>query len=77
MTSRIRISTLALMIVCSVFAATHAWADEPKVMEEINVAVFTFDGEERLKLVNRAGERLLAQPAAHLLQRSVAVRKRG
>jgi nitrogen fixation/metabolism regulation signal transduction histidine kinase len=30
-----------------------------KVMEEINVAVFAFDGERRLRLVNRAGERLL------------------
>jgi two-component system nitrogen regulation sensor histidine kinase NtrY len=29
------------------------------VMEEIDVAIFTFDSEERLKLVNRAGERLL------------------
>lgn len=41
-----------------------------KVMEEIDVAVFTFDGEERLNLVNRAGERLLAQPAERLLRRT-------
>ncbi len=32
------------------------------VMAEIDVAVFAFDGEQRLQLVNRAGERLLAQP---------------
>jgi len=32
-------------------------------MAEIDVAVFAFDGEQRLRLVNRAGERLLAQPA--------------
>ena len=38
-----------------------------KVMEEIDVAVFAFDGEQRLKLVNRAGERLLARPAERLL----------
>ena len=31
-----------------------------KVMEEINVAVFAFDGDRRLRLVNRAGERLLS-----------------
>src|SRR5262245_52264055 len=37
------------------------------VMEEIDVAVFAFDGERRLRLVNRAGERLLAEPARHLL----------
>ena len=30
------------------------------VMEEIHVAVFAFDPERRLRLVNRAGERLLA-----------------
>ena len=37
------------------------------VMEEIDVAVFTFDAEERLRLVNRAGERLLGSPAEKLL----------
>ena len=31
------------------------------VMVEIDVAVFTFDGAQTLRLVNRAGERLLAQ----------------
>src|SRR5215211_8948809 len=40
------------------------------VMAEIDVAVFAFDGEQRLQLVNRAGERLLAQPAARLLDRT-------
>src|ERR1700734_2976859 len=39
-----------------------------KVMEEINVAVFAFDGDHRLQLVNRAGERLLNQPAVRLLE---------
>ena len=40
-----------------------------KVMEEIDVAVFTFDAARRLRLVNRAGERLLGQPAERLLGR--------
>jgi nitrogen fixation/metabolism regulation signal transduction histidine kinase len=40
------------------------------VMSEIEVAVFAFDGEQRLRLVNRAGEKLLAQPAARLLGRN-------
>ncbi len=40
------------------------------VMAEIDVAVFAFDGDHRLRLVNRAGERLLAQPAARLLDRT-------
>ncbi|MBA3554271.1 MAG: PAS domain-containing sensor histidine kinase, partial [Gemmatimonadales bacterium] len=40
-----------------------------RVMEEIDVAVFAFDGERRLRLVNRGGERLLAQPTERLLGR--------
>jgi nitrogen fixation/metabolism regulation signal transduction histidine kinase len=40
------------------------------VMAEIDVAVFAFDGNQRLRLVNRAGEKLLAQPAARLLGRT-------
>src|ERR1700682_4590428 len=37
------------------------------VMEEIDVAIFTFDNENKLRLVNRAGERLLARPPERLL----------
>jgi nitrogen fixation/metabolism regulation signal transduction histidine kinase len=40
------------------------------VMAEIDVAVFAFDGEQRLQLVNRSGERLLAQQSARLLGRT-------
>jgi two-component system, NtrC family, nitrogen regulation sensor histidine kinase NtrY len=40
-----------------------------KVMAEIDVAVFTFDEEHVLKFVNRAGARLLSQPAERLLGR--------
>ena len=40
------------------------------VMEEIPVAVFSFDPERRLRLVNRAGERLLARPIERLLGRT-------
>ncbi len=39
------------------------------VMEEIPVAVFAFDPDRRLRLVNRAGERLLARPIERLLGR--------
>src|SRR5580765_4387933 len=42
------------------------------VMVEIDVAVFTFDGAKTLRLVNRAGERVLAQPAEQLLGRTAA-----
>ncbi len=37
------------------------------VMEEIDVAIFTFDNDTKLRLVNRAGERLLARPSERLL----------
>jgi two-component system, NtrC family, nitrogen regulation sensor histidine kinase NtrY len=37
------------------------------VMEEIDLAIFTFDNESKLRLVNRAGERLLARPTERLL----------
>ena len=50
--------------------AVEATALLRKVMEEIDVAIFTFDPQQRLKLVNRAGERLLAQDASHLLDRT-------
>lgn len=52
--------------------ALEATALLRKVMAEIDVAVFTFDAEQRLRLVNRAGERLLAQPAERLLGRSAS-----
>ncbi|MEO7082869.1 MAG: ATP-binding protein [Gemmatimonadaceae bacterium] len=42
------------------------------VMSEIDVAVFAFDDEDRLRLVNRAGERLLSQQAERLLGRTAA-----
>lgn len=40
-----------------------------KVMEEIDVAIFAFDEKRQLRLVNRAGERLLGQPAERMLER--------
>lgn len=40
------------------------------VMAEIDVAVFAFDDDERLRLVNRAGERLLAQPSERIIGRT-------
>jgi nitrogen fixation/metabolism regulation signal transduction histidine kinase len=36
------------------------------VMQEIDVAIFAFDGDGTLRLANRAGERLLAQPAERM-----------
>jgi nitrogen fixation/metabolism regulation signal transduction histidine kinase len=38
-----------------------------KVMAEIDVAVFAFDAERKLRLVNKAGERLLELPASQII----------
>ncbi len=46
--------------------ALEATALLSRVMEEIAVAVFAFDGDGALQLVNRFGERLLGQPEPRL-----------
>jgi two-component system, NtrC family, nitrogen regulation sensor histidine kinase NtrY len=50
--------------------AMEATALLSTVMTEIDVAVFAFDGERKLRLVNRAGERLLAQSSERALGKS-------
>ena len=47
--------------------AVEATALLRTVMEQIDVAVFAFDPERRLRLVNRTGERLLGRQAEQLL----------
>jgi nitrogen fixation/metabolism regulation signal transduction histidine kinase len=47
--------------------ALEATALLKTVIEEIDVAIFTFDHSRILRLVNRAGERLLARPVERLL----------
>lgn len=47
--------------------ALEATALLRKVMEEIDVAIFAFDVEQRLRLINRAGEKLLNSPSERLL----------
>ena len=39
---------------------------------EVDVAIFAFDERERLQLLNRAGERLLGQPASRVVGRTAA-----
>lgn len=53
--------------------AMEATALLRKVMAEIDVAIFTFDVDQKLRLVNRAGERLLGQPAERILGKTAAV----
>jgi len=43
-----------------------------QVLQEVDVAIFTFDEDRRLRLVNDAGERLMAQPAERLVGRTAA-----
>ncbi|HLL75426.1 MAG TPA: ATP-binding protein [Pyrinomonadaceae bacterium] len=52
--------------------ALEATALARTVMAEIDVAIFAFDAEGHLRLINRAGERLLAQPAERLMGRGAA-----
>jgi two-component system nitrogen regulation sensor histidine kinase NtrY len=52
--------------------AVEATALLHRVLEEVEVAIFAFDDRDRLQLVNRAGERLLAAPAERLLGRPSA-----
>lgn len=47
--------------------AVEATETLKKVLEEIDVAVFAFDPSETLRIVNRAGERLLGHPAQRLI----------
>src|SRR5574341_2140787 len=52
--------------------ALEATALLRRVIAEVDVAIFTFDEDQRLRLVNRAGERFLGRPAARLLGQSAA-----
>jgi nitrogen fixation/metabolism regulation signal transduction histidine kinase len=64
------VNALALTLREQRLGALEATALLRKVVEEIDVAIFTFDDEQRLRLVNRAGERLLGRPAERLLGRT-------
>jgi len=52
--------------------AIEATALLNKIMDEIDVAVFAFDDEDRLRLLNRGGERVIGQPADRIVGRSAA-----
>jgi two-component system, NtrC family, nitrogen regulation sensor histidine kinase NtrY len=52
--------------------ALEATALLAKVMAEIDVAIFTFDENHRLRLINRAGEQLIGQPSERALGRTAA-----
>ena len=52
--------------------ALEATALLRRVMEEIDVAIFAFDAEQTLRLVNRSGAGLLGRPPEQLLGRDAA-----
>jgi two-component system, NtrC family, nitrogen regulation sensor histidine kinase NtrY len=60
------VNTLADTLAQQRTGAVEASALLGKVMAEIDVAVFAFDRDRRLQLVNRAGERLLGGSAGRL-----------
>ena len=66
----LEVNTLGSTLRAQRLGAVEASALLRKVIAEIEVAVFAFDGAGRLKLVNRAGERFLGRPADRLLDRT-------
>ena len=64
------VNTLAEMLREQRLGAMEAGALLSTVMTEIDVAIFAFSSQQRLRLVNRAGERLLAQHSERLVGRS-------
>jgi len=65
-------NTLSATLRAQRLGALEATALLRRVMAEIDVAIFAFDDAGRLRLVNRQGERLLAQPAERLIGRGAA-----
>lgn len=64
------INTLGGVLQEQRLGAMEATALLRTVMEEIDVSIFAFDSSGVLRLVNRAGQQLLAQPAERILGRS-------
>jgi len=64
------VNALSLQLRHERAASTEAGALLRKVMTEIDVAIFAFDSDQRLRLINRSGERLLGDPAERLLART-------
>jgi nitrogen fixation/metabolism regulation signal transduction histidine kinase len=68
----IEINALGALLQTQRRGAVEATALLYTVMEEIDVAIFAFDDAGALRLVNRAGQRLLAIPAERILGMSAA-----
>ena len=68
----VQVNAMAATLRAQRLGALEATTLLRKVMEEIDVAVFAFDGERKLRLVNRAGERLLGRPSERMLNGDAA-----
>ncbi|HET7369246.1 MAG TPA: ATP-binding protein [Gammaproteobacteria bacterium] len=66
------INVLATSLQSARVASQEAGALLGKVVDEIDIAVLTFDELERLTFINPAGERLLGQPRKALIKRPAA-----
>jgi two-component system, NtrC family, nitrogen regulation sensor histidine kinase NtrY len=66
------INTLSRTLQEQRLSALEATALLRTVMEEIEVAIFAFDSEGKLRLANHAGQLLLAKPAERILGRDAA-----
>lgn len=64
------VNTLGSLLKEQRLVAMEATALLRAVMAEIDVAIFAFDEAGHLKLVNRAGQELIAQPAERLMGRN-------
>jgi two-component system, NtrC family, nitrogen regulation sensor histidine kinase NtrY len=63
----LEINALATRLQQQKISALEATALLKKVMMEIDVAVFTFDQQQRLRIVNRAGEQLMGRIGPRML----------
>lgn len=63
----IEVNSLSETLRTQRLGAIEATALLRTVMEEIDLAIFAFDDKSQLRLVNRAGERLLDRPTARLI----------
>ena len=66
------INTLSRTLQDQRLSALEATALLRTVMEEINIAIFAFDSDRKLRLANHAGQLLLRKPAERILGRDAA-----
>ncbi|HVS51723.1 MAG TPA: ATP-binding protein [Opitutaceae bacterium] len=66
------INTLSRTLQEQRLSALEATALLRTVMEEINIAIFAFDADRKLRLANHAAQLLLAKPAERILGRDAA-----